>query len=350
MFTDIENKISPFAHVKGEVKRLDGFQGEVTISQVLNKIERGHMNEIIYKVLSYLAKYEFLTSRQINQLLILDGIGLDTSKKLVRKMDQILRDKLITRYCFSTLKETSSYRVYALDKNGKYLLEAKGIYTDWKPSDNFKSPEVVKGRLAINQFLIAVAEKVGSYESSDAKKEIISPRGNTKPETAGIIYLRKENKKVPILTEAVRRGENWEKQFVKSFKVYKDFFEKFKTTKDFVTEPHFILVCEDFEHMKEVYNQIIENDLEFDKKIYFTYDLLQIEKDLSKSWFEFIKTDKGMQVKTVDINLLKPIEQVIVMNKEDIFSDSETLKDGYDGYMKRIYYKIFGDPKYKSVS
>ena len=109
------------------------------------------------------------------------------------------------------------------------------------------------------------------------------------------------------------------------------------------------MVCEDFEHMKEVYNQIIENDLEFDKKIYFTYDLLQIEKDLSKSWFEFIKTEKGIQVKTIDINLLKPIElqQVIVMNKEDIFSDSETLKDGY---MKRIYYKIFGNPKYKSVS
>ena len=349
MFTDIENKISPFAHVKGEVKRLDGFQGEVAISQVLNKIERGHMNEIIYKVLSYLAKYEFLTSRQINQLLTLDGMGLDTSKKLVRKMDQILRDKLITRYCFSRFEETSSYRVYALDKNGKYLLEAKGIYTDWKPADNFKSPEVVKGRLAINQFLIAVAEKVGSYESSDAKKEIISPRVNAKPETAGIIYLRKENKKVPILTEAVRRGDNWKKQFVKSFKVYKDFFEEFKRNNNYNIEPHFILVCEDFEHMKEVYNQIIENDLEFDKKIFFTYDLLQIEKDLSKSWFEFIKTEKGMQVKSIDINLLKPIElqQVIVMNKEDIFSDSETLKDGY---MKRIYYKIFGNPKYKSVS
>ena len=350
MFTDIENKISPFAHVKGEVKRLDGFQGEVTISQVLNKIERGHMNEIIYKVLSYLAKYEFLTSKQINSLLTLDGIGLDTSKKLVRKMDQILRDKLITRYYFATLEETSSYRVYALDKNGKYLLEAREVNTDWKPTDNTKTPETVKRRLAANQLLIAIKEKVVSFDSLEAKKEIISQKAKRKIKSSGIIYLGKGMKKVPILTEAVRRGENWEKQFVKSFKVYKDFFEKFKTTKDFVTEPHFILVCEDFEHMKEVYNQIIENDLEFDKKIYFTYDLLQIEEDLSKSWFEFIKTEKGMQVKTIDINLLKPIEQVIVMNKEDIFSDSETLKDGYDGYMKRIYYKIFGDPKYKSVS
>ena len=305
MFTDIENKISPFAHVKGEVKRLDGFQGEVAISQVLNKIERGHMNEIIYKVLSYLAKYEFLTSRQINQLLTLDGMGLDTSKKLVRKMDQILRDKLITRYCFSRFEETSSYRVYALDKNGKYLLEAKGIYTDWKPSDNFKSPEVVKGRLAINQFLIAVAEKVGSYESSDAKKEIISPRINAKPETAGIIYLRKENKKVPILTEAVRRGENWEKQFVERFKIYKDFFEEFKTTKDFVTEPYLVLVCEDKKHMAEVYKQIIMNELEFDKKIYFTYDLLQLEKDLSKSWFEFVRTEDRNKITNIRYRIIK---------------------------------------------
>ena len=296
---------SPFAYVEGEIKQADGFEGYVSINQIINKIDRGHMSEITYKVLSYLAEYEFLTSRQINQLLTLDGMGLDTSKKLVRKMDQILRDKLITRYCFSRFEETSSYRVYALDKNGKYLLEAREVNTDWKPTDNTKTPETVKRRLAANQLLIAIKEKVVSFDSLEAKKEIISQKAKRKIKSSGIIYLGKGMKKVPILTEAVRRGENWEKQFVERFKIYKDFFEEFKTTKDFVTEPYLVLVCEDKKHMAEVYKQIIMNELEFDKKIYFTYDLLQLEKDLSKSWFEFVRTEDRNKITNIRYRIIK---------------------------------------------
>ena len=47
------------------------------------------------------------------------------------------------------------------------------------------------------------------------------------------------------------------------------------------------------------------NELEFDKKIYFTYDLLQLEKDLSKSWFEFVRTEDRNKITNIRYRIIK---------------------------------------------
>ena len=52
--------------------------------------------------------------------------------------------------------------------------------------------------------------------------------------------------------------------------------------------PQLILVCEDNNHMAEVFKAIVKNNLEIDEiKLYFTTDLMQNEETLSESLLQF---------------------------------------------------------------
>ena len=93
--SEIKAKVSPFAIKEGEIKQFDGYEGYVSIVQITNKIDRNHITELEYKILEYVDKYEFMTSRQINMLLEMDGIHIENGRKMVKKLDQMLKTKLL---------------------------------------------------------------------------------------------------------------------------------------------------------------------------------------------------------------------------------------------------------------
>ena len=66
---EIKTKVSPFAMRDGEIKVFDGKDGYVSMNQILQKINIGHINELHFKILELINEFEFLTSRQIFQLL-----------------------------------------------------------------------------------------------------------------------------------------------------------------------------------------------------------------------------------------------------------------------------------------
>ena len=66
---EIKTKISPFAMREGEIKTFDGKDGFVSINQIINKINVGHITDIHFKVLEIVNEFEFITTRQIFQIL-----------------------------------------------------------------------------------------------------------------------------------------------------------------------------------------------------------------------------------------------------------------------------------------
>ncbi len=62
---EIKTEVSPFAVREGEIKTFDGKDGYVSMNQIIHKINIGHINEIHFKIMEIVNKFEFMTSRQI---------------------------------------------------------------------------------------------------------------------------------------------------------------------------------------------------------------------------------------------------------------------------------------------
>ena len=66
---EIKATVSPFAIREGEIKSFDGKDGYVSMNQIVHKIDLGHINEVHFAILDLVNEFEFITSRQLYQLL-----------------------------------------------------------------------------------------------------------------------------------------------------------------------------------------------------------------------------------------------------------------------------------------
>ena len=69
----ITAQVSPFAIRKGEIKTFDGKDGYVTMNQIVHKINIGHITDIHFAILDLVNEFEFMTSRQLYQMLEIKG-------------------------------------------------------------------------------------------------------------------------------------------------------------------------------------------------------------------------------------------------------------------------------------
>ena len=152
---EIKATVSPFAIRSGEIKVFDGKDGYVSMNQIVHKIDIGHITDIHYSILELVNEFEFMTSRQIYQILKLRNIEIASQDKLNNKLDGLVKSKILTRYYFNSDDGKGIYRVYCLEKMGKYLLNSRNIECKWQPTDNTKPVSMIKKRLAGNQVIIA---------------------------------------------------------------------------------------------------------------------------------------------------------------------------------------------------
>lgn len=305
----IKTTVSPFAMKEGEIKTFDGKDGYVSINQIIHRINLGHITEIHFKILELVNEFEFMTSRQIYQILVHRNIDIKSQDKLNNKLEQLIKTKILTRYYFSSEDGKCIYRVYCLEKMGKYLLNSRNIECKWQPTDNTKPVAMIKKRLAGNQLLIAYMEKVKAFDSYEVKPPITAKTANkTFKATGGKVTLKKALKSIDFIFEAIRREDDWEKKLVEKMKLYKDFYENFMPMDSgFKTLPQLILLCEDEKHMAEVFKVIVMNGLEINKiNLYYTTDLRQNEKSLDKSLitFKLDEVTNKYKIENVEIKLL----------------------------------------------
>ena len=200
----IEATESPFAMRKGEIKVFDGKDGYVSMNQIVHKINLGHITDIHFQILELVNEFEFITSRQLYQMLEIKGIDAKSQDKLNNKLEQLVKSKILTRYYFNSDDGKGIYRIYSLEKMGKYLLETKEIDSKWQPSDNTKPVAMVKKRLAGNQVIIAYLRKVKAFDSYVVKPAFKTKLTGKNFKTAGgSVKLTKNGKSIQFVFEVI---------------------------------------------------------------------------------------------------------------------------------------------------
>ena len=287
----------------------DGKDGYVSMNQIIQKINVGHINDLHFRIMEIVNEYEFITSRQLFKLLEKEKFELKSQDKLNNKLEQLVKSKILTRYYFNSEDGKGIYRIYCLEKMGKYLLNSRGVECKWQPTDNTKPVAMIKKRLASNQLLISYKEKVQAFDSFQIKVPMNAKiLGKQFKATGGKVTLSKNGKSIDFIFEVIRREDDWQKKLADKMKLYKDFYENFVAMDSgFKTIPQLILLCEDEKHMAETFREIVVNGLGIDKlNLYYTTDLRQNDSTLEHSLAEF-KLDpvtNKYKMENVDIKLL----------------------------------------------
>ena len=303
----IKAQVSPFAIREGEIKTFDGKDGYVSMNQIVHKINIGHITDIHFEILDLVNEFEFITSRQLFQMLQIKGIDPKSQDKLNNKLDALVKSKILTRYYFTSDEGKGIYRIYCLEKMGKYLLTSKEIDCKWQPSDNTKPVPMIKKRLAGNQVLIAYLRKVKAFDSYIVKPALTAKTvGKVFKATGGAVKLTKNGKSIQFLFEVFRRENDWPKKLVEKMNLYKDFYENFVPgDSGFAGIPQLIFVCEDEKHMAECFKEIITNKVEIPQiKMLFTTDLRQNEETLANTLVEFKLVDGKYKMENVELKLI----------------------------------------------
>ena len=307
--SEIKTTVSPFAIRPGEIKVFDGKDGYVSMNQIIQKINVGHINDLHFRIMEIVNEYEFITSRQLFKLLEKEKFELKSQDKLNNKLEQLVKSKILTRYYFNSEDGKGIYRIYCLEKMGKYLLNSRGVECKWQPTDNTKPVAMIKKRLASNQLLISYKEKVQAFDSFQIKVPMNAKiLGKQFKATGGKVTLSKNGKSIDFIFEVIRREDDWQKKLADKMKLYKDFYENFVAMDSgFKTIPQLILLYEDEKHMAETFREIVVNGLGIDKlNLYYTTDLRQNDSTLEHSLAEF-KLDpvtNKYKMENVDIKLL----------------------------------------------
>ena len=304
--SEIKTKVSPFAMREGEIKVFDGKDGYVSMNQIIQKINLGHLTEIHFKILELINKFEFLTSRQLFQLLQIEKADIPSQDKLNNKLEQLIKCKILTRYYFLAQEGSGIYRVYCMEKMGKYLLNSREIECKWQPTDNAKPVEMIKKKLSGNQIVIAYLRKSKNVSSYILKPVItdkvtgksFKPMANVKFEIGG--------KYVDFVYEIIRRNENWKQELADRMRQWKDFYDNFAPgDSGYGSIPQLIFVCEDDIHMAEVFKELVINQLSINKiRFYFTTDLEQNKDKLDKSLYEFVEEEGKYKKKNIEAKIL----------------------------------------------
>ena len=303
----IKTTVSPFAMKEGEIKTFDGKDGYVSINQIIHRINLGHITEIHFKIIELVNEFEFMTSRQIYQILMHRNVDIKSQDKLNNKLEQLIKTKILTRYYFSSEDGKCIYRVYCLEKMGKYLLNSRNIECKWQPTDNTKPVVMIKKRLAGNQIIVAYMRKVQAFDTYTVKPAINAKKSGKIVKANAGVRLTKKGISVDFLFEVVRREDDWKTNFEERMRLYKDFYENFiQFDSGYERAPQFILVAEDDKHMVEIFKIIVTKGLEIpNMKIYFTQDLSQNATTLDKSLVEFVTDENGKyKMNNVEVKLL----------------------------------------------
>lgn len=304
--SQIKAEVSPFAIREGEIKVFDGKDGYVSMNQIINKINLGHITDIHFQILEIVNEFEFITSRQIYQLLQIKGIEIKSQDKLNKKLEQLIKTKILTRYYFHSEDGKGIYGIYCLEKMGKYLLNSRDIECKWQPTDNVKPVALIKKRLAGNQTVLAYLRKVKAFDSYVVKPQLTA-KTLAKPFKAsgGSVKLTKNNKSISFLFEVVRREEDWKNKLTEKMRLYQDFYDNFVPgDSGFPIMPQLIFVCEDEKHTAETFKLIVTKGLEISKiKLYFTTDLRQNKESLEDTLIEFKLDENTNKYKVANVEL-----------------------------------------------
>ena len=133
-------------------------------------------------------------------------------------------------------------------------------------------------------------QKVGAFKGFVLEPTLFAKRQNVKfKATGGQVILVKNDIKVDIIFEVVRRNAGWEEKFMEKIKLYEEFYANFQA-KDcgFDKKPQLIIIGEDDEHIVEIFKAFKRINAELKGiEVYYSTDLRQLEPEMDKTLITF---------------------------------------------------------------
>ena len=324
MLNDNEIKAtkSPFAMRPNEEKVFDGKAGYSSINQAVFMVDMGYVHELHFEMLELISKFEFITSRQVYQLLQIKGIEVKDQNKVNAILENLIKEIAVSRYYFKIDEGNGIYRVYCLEKAGKFLLNSREIRTDWVPTNNTRPVYLIKKRLAGNQVIIAYLMKAKHFQNYVVDPVLTAKRQNMRFKVSGgVVTLNKGGKVKDLMFEAVRREPGWEERFLTKMSLYAEFYEYFNIRDSgFEAPPQLVLVGEDDTHLVEIFKLIVKNKIVLkDCNILYTTDLRQLDETLEKSLISFnYNEERGKYVMEIyNTDFLEPKLKITDGNDDD---------------------------------
>jgi len=274
-------------------------------------------------MLELISKFEFITSRQVYQLLQIKGIEVKDQNKVNARLENLIKARAVSRYYFKSDEGNGIYRVYCLEKAGKFLLNSREIRTDWVPTNNTRPVYLIKKRLAGNQVIIAYLMKAKHFQNYVVDPVLTAKRQNMRFKVSGgVVTLNKGGKIKDLMFEAVRREPGWEERFLTKMSLYSEFYEYFNIRDSgFEAPPQLVLVGEDDTHLVEIFKLIVKNKVMLkDCNILYTTDLRQLDETLEKSLISFnYNEERGKYVMEIyNTDFLEPKLTIDDGNDDDI--------------------------------
>lgn len=284
---------SKFIMIDGEQKVFNGNDNNISTNYIMNKFNKGEIHELDIEILKLLDKFEFLTNAQITILLTINKISTPNRKKFLVKLQQLIKERMISSFSIKNKDDKFLYNVYCLDKNGRHVLVGQDFYCTWSPELNIKPLYYIKQKLAINQLMISYIKNLENFHSYEGKTTLT---GKTKKDKiklmGGIIKTFNNGILNKFIIDCVRKNETSLERFTQRLQNYEIIFdEKYK---EIYPNYSLIVLAEDQKHILQIY-QAIQNSSFYipDNKLFFTTDELSTREDLKGTLIN-IEFDKSI--------------------------------------------------------
>ena len=126
---EIKATVSPFAIREGELKVFDGKDGYVSMNQIIHRINIGHISDIHFAIIELVNEFEFMTSRQLLQMLEWKGIEVGSQDKLNNKLT---KNNKSLEFVFEVIRREDDWEKKLVDKMKLY----KDFYENFQAGDS----------------------------------------------------------------------------------------------------------------------------------------------------------------------------------------------------------------------
>ncbi len=265
--------------VEGE-KCLCTEDNTVPFPTVLHNVGSGNITAFDKKVISLLATFTFMSSRQLTECLTL--LKAEGVHNLKSSLERLKRNQMIRSFRFGTDDQRiSNSQVHTLNKNGSELAKVLGISHNFSPFAIGMHPSEIKRMLAANQIMNAFL-KSGMKLDWMKRGQVINSRTDKSSVVRPSFTVSADG--TVLMYEVVRRGEFWREYLVDKLKRYCLVFDSWADNSwDIAEQPMLIMNGENEAHNRE----IAELAKQAGVQVLFTEDLLLFGSMFFQSIYAF---------------------------------------------------------------
>ena len=245
---DVLGTSSPFACMEGQNYHYAPVPKNTSDSEAWFLIENRIVGNLDFSILLIISQFEFVTSRQINDLLVMDGIEV-SSKTLHHVLRRAVKKSFISRIEFSYPGgKIQGTKAYTLNYHGIKFLYSSGVLTRSLKYYRSLNAVDIKRQLASNQLLIPILrQSPTNYQI----RSILVHRGFEGHIVRVNAMFTCENG--TYLVEVVRRSENWQEAFSSKLQRYAAVLEYHHSLQEPIEDmPTLIMMGEDLDHLHEL--------------------------------------------------------------------------------------------------